>query len=414
MKSLKNTTRFSLGVIVGLFLLFFTVNPNKAKANNTSVIGGGISFEVFYQGLAPYGNWINDAKFGFVWSPNVGNDFRPYYSDGYWANTEYGNMWVSNYDWGWAPFHYGRWTMSNRYGWVWVPGYEWGPAWVSWREGGGYYGWAPLQPGVSISVSFGSGYRVPNNYWTFVPYRNLYASNIHSYHVRNRVPALVRNTTIINNTYVDNSVTYVSGPSRSDVTRRTGSTVKRYNVNSTNIRSATRSRVKDNSIAIYRPDSDRRSLNSANRRSAVTSKNNTRSTTNTSARRSANTATNNNSSSVTRRNATSTTSKPAATTNTRRSAANKSRTVKKATTPSNTRATTTTRRAPTSRATTTPKRATTTNSAPTSRARSTSATSRRASTPSPSVRKSTRASNTRATSPSTRSSRSSSTTARRR
>jgi hypothetical protein len=36
------------------------------------------------------------------------------------------------------------------YGWVWVPGrdadLEWGPAWVSWRTGGDYVGWAPLPP----------------------------------------------------------------------------------------------------------------------------------------------------------------------------------------------------------------------------------------------------------------------------
>jgi hypothetical protein len=29
---------------------------------------------------------------------------------------------------------------------VWVPGRDWGPAWVSWRTGGDYVGWAPLPP----------------------------------------------------------------------------------------------------------------------------------------------------------------------------------------------------------------------------------------------------------------------------
>jgi hypothetical protein len=33
------------------------------------------------------------------------------------------------------------------YGWVWVPDTVWGPAWVGWREGGNYIGWAPLPPG---------------------------------------------------------------------------------------------------------------------------------------------------------------------------------------------------------------------------------------------------------------------------
>ncbi len=287
MKSISPTHRFSFGIIAGLFLFFCTATPSQAKAGTA---GLGISFEVFYQNLAPHGNWINDVEFGFIWSPHVGNDFRPYYSNGYWANTEYGNMWVSNYDWGWAPFHYGRWTLHNRYGWVWVPGYEWGPAWVSWRAGSGYYGWAPLRPGVSINISFGSGYHVPSSYWTFVPYRNLYAANVYRYHVPRRAPSLVSNTTIINNTYVDNSVTYVSGPSRSDVRRRTGSRVKTYQVNNTNVRSAahSRSRVSGNKIAIYRPESTRRSASNMRSSNTNTRSHNTRAaSTTTTARRSA-------------------------------------------------------------------------------------------------------------------------------
>ena len=72
-------------------------------------------------------------------------DWRPY-ADGYWAYTDVGWTWVSYEDFGWATYHYGRWTDLADYGWVWVPGYEWGPAWVSWRTGGDYVGWAPLPP----------------------------------------------------------------------------------------------------------------------------------------------------------------------------------------------------------------------------------------------------------------------------
>ena len=77
-------------------------------------------------------------------------DFRPYNTGGHWVWTdEYGWMWASEYAWGWAPFHYGRWVFDDYYGWMWVPGYEWSPAWVEWRTGGDYFGWAPLGPGVS-------------------------------------------------------------------------------------------------------------------------------------------------------------------------------------------------------------------------------------------------------------------------
>ncbi len=67
---------------------------------------------------------------------------------GYWALTDYGNTWVSDYPWGWAAFHYGRWHFDKYYGWEWIPGHVWGPAWVSWRHGGGYYGWASPYPTV--------------------------------------------------------------------------------------------------------------------------------------------------------------------------------------------------------------------------------------------------------------------------
>ena len=33
--------------------------------------GGGISFNVFYNELRPYGRWINSHSYGRVWIPNV-------------------------------------------------------------------------------------------------------------------------------------------------------------------------------------------------------------------------------------------------------------------------------------------------------------------------------------------------------
>jgi hypothetical protein len=84
--------------------------------------------------------------------------------------TDVGWTWVSYEDFGWAAYHYGRWIRLEDYGWCWVPGYEWGPAWVSWRTGGDYIGWAPLPPagggeivyesrpiGGHVDVEFGIG-----------------------------------------------------------------------------------------------------------------------------------------------------------------------------------------------------------------------------------------------------------------
>ena len=105
-----------------------------------------VSYQSFYDQLSPYGNWINYPGYGYVWMPNTGPDFQPYATNGNWIYTNAGWTWASNYSWGWAPFHYGRWFYENGYGWMWVPGNEWAPAWVSWRGGGDYYGWAPLVP----------------------------------------------------------------------------------------------------------------------------------------------------------------------------------------------------------------------------------------------------------------------------
>ncbi|MEO6784881.1 MAG: DUF6600 domain-containing protein [Chthoniobacteraceae bacterium] len=104
------------------------------------------SFDVFYDTLAPYGEWANVEGYGAVWHPaDVDEDWAPY-TDGYWAYTDAGWTWVSYEDWGGITYHYGRWMRVRGYGWCWVPGYEWGPAWVSWRKSDDYIGWAPLPP----------------------------------------------------------------------------------------------------------------------------------------------------------------------------------------------------------------------------------------------------------------------------
>jgi hypothetical protein len=112
------------------------------------------AYTQFESTLSPYGSWVEDPTYGRVWVPSstvVGDDFTPYASGGYWADSDYGWAWVSDWDWGWAPFHYGRWLTLAGFGWCWVPGTVWGPAWVDWRFGNGYAGWAPLPPaGVVI------------------------------------------------------------------------------------------------------------------------------------------------------------------------------------------------------------------------------------------------------------------------
>lgn len=107
-----------------------------------------VSIDFFYNNLGNSGSWVEVGDYGYVWQPSVAvsnSNWRPY-ADGYWAYTDVGWTWVSYEDFGWATYHYGRWIRLHDRGWFWVPGYEWGPAWVSWRTGGDYVGWAPLPP----------------------------------------------------------------------------------------------------------------------------------------------------------------------------------------------------------------------------------------------------------------------------
>jgi hypothetical protein len=117
------------------------------------------NYDVFYDRLAPDGQWLNDDQYGYVWQPNVAvstTSWRPY-SDGRWVWTDRGWFWQSNEDFGWATYHYGRWALIDGAGWVWVPGRHWAPAWVSWRhtDNDEYVGWAPLPPESSFSTSVG-------------------------------------------------------------------------------------------------------------------------------------------------------------------------------------------------------------------------------------------------------------------
>jgi hypothetical protein len=208
------------------------------------------SYQDFYDGLAPYGQWINDPMYGYVWLPDVGSDFRPYYSNGYWAMTQYGNTWVSNYDWGWAPFHYGRWTFDNYYGWLWIPDTQWAPAWVSWRSNNDYYGWAPLGPGVSINVSLNS---IPVDWWVFLSPTYFYEPGFHRYCNNdwrfNR--GVYRQTNYINYTYNDRRSVYYTGPRADDYRQRTGRQASMFNISNNRRRGTTV--VRGNRINIYRP-----------------------------------------------------------------------------------------------------------------------------------------------------------------
>lgn len=249
---MKTLIKFPAMMLGLLLLLTGTTQIAKAQYDD-------VSLQTFYDELSPYGTWINDPEYGYVWRPDVDQaDFRPYYSNGRWAMTEYGNTWVSNYDWGWAPFHYGRWIYNRYNNWVWIPDTIWGPAWVDWRSGGGYYGWAPMGPSISININIGRRYVTPDFCWNFIPERHIYYNSYPRYYSgRNRV--YIRNTVIINNTYVRNNRTYYSGPRIDDVRRATNQNVTVYNVSRTNRSGG--NRIENNTVNVYAPRPSRGSDN---------------------------------------------------------------------------------------------------------------------------------------------------------
>src|SRR5687767_12982199 len=124
MHSLKTKTMKKLikTTLAALFMLSLMVTApvNTVKAQ----FSASISLQTFYDELDPYGQWVDDPDYGYVWVADAGLGFRPYYTRGHWVMTSYGAMWVSDYSWGWAPFHYGRWAYSSYYGWVWLPDTE--------------------------------------------------------------------------------------------------------------------------------------------------------------------------------------------------------------------------------------------------------------------------------------------------
>ena len=174
---------FFLGTVmattIGITPSFAQYRENYYRDNYNDQTG----FEYFYNGLAPYGRWVHSPRWGDVWRPYAGRDFRPYYY-GHWELTrEFGWYWDSNEPFGYITYHYGRWVYDDYYSWLWVPGYVWGPAWVVWRSGYDVTGWAPMPPDENFLDGYDDGY----NDWSdsdYYGYRRWYDSNATNIFVR--------------------------------------------------------------------------------------------------------------------------------------------------------------------------------------------------------------------------------------
>lgn len=264
MKRIIKLTALALIVLAGSL-------PLTASAQYTDGYDGGyddgygdrdVSYQTFYDELSPHGRWVDYPGHGYVWVPNAGSDFRPYSTNGHWVwSDNYEWMWVSDYDWGWAPFHYGRWDHDPYYGWYWVPGYEWSPAWVAWRDGGDYYGWAPIRPGINISINFNIGsYAPPVDFWCFTPRRYITYPRIYDYCLppTRNVTIIHQTNIIVNNFRYGGSYGFRAGPRRMDVERYVG------RINPVRFRQSNapgRTVFRNNEVSVYRPNFRRENNN---------------------------------------------------------------------------------------------------------------------------------------------------------
>ncbi len=211
------------------------------------------NYQQFYDELSPYGQWINNPTYGYVWVPAAGPDFVPYSTAGHWVYSSYGWTWVSDYSWGWAVFHYGLWDYDNFYGWYWIPNSQWGPAWVSWRSSPGYYGWAPLTPEYSFAAA-NSNYYIPPERYVFVRQEYITSPEVYQYYApRSEYHGYMNNSTVISRTNYDNDrhTTFMAGPEQGEVERVTGHQVQPVSFNESS--TPGHSQVTGGQLSIYRP-----------------------------------------------------------------------------------------------------------------------------------------------------------------
>jgi hypothetical protein len=280
---------FALGAAAALAIL---AGPARAQDDSN------VSFQTFYDQLGDQGTWIQTDNYGYVFQPQESDPNWQPYSNGHWVYTDQGWTWVSDDSWGWATDHYGRWVNLDGIGWCWVPGYIWAPAWVSWRYGGGYCGWAPLPPDTEVGIDFGddggffgfgfgfhiggdcdTAYGIGPGCYNFCPvgdlgardYRPYYANRYDNYRLINRT----RNVTNLN---VRNGAgpgrfgrVHAGGPSFAEVNAQSHTHVARVSLAASDRAGA--SSLHGHSLSVYAPNVDPGTIRTARPRSVAQSVN---------------------------------------------------------------------------------------------------------------------------------------------
>jgi hypothetical protein len=192
-----------------------------AQPQEASGLAPDVTYQQFYDYLEPYGSWIQMAGYGYVWQPGAtvrDNHWRPY-TLGRWAYTDDGWTWISDEPFGWVTYHYGRWMLTHTEGWVWVPGDQWAPAWVAWRYGNDFVGWAPLPPEARFDGATGiqqwadQQYNLGPSDYIFVPASEFGDSSMTADEVPpDQVDPIYDESTNLTDIYESGGVIYCYGP----------------------------------------------------------------------------------------------------------------------------------------------------------------------------------------------------------
>jgi hypothetical protein len=218
-----------------------------------------VGYNVFYDALSPYGSWLDLDPWGQVWQPAMTPaGWRPY-TMGHWVYSNDSWTWISDFEWGWAAFHYGRWFFDPYYGWVWIPGDVWGPAWVAWRWGDGFVGWAPVPAwvGWEMGVGFTIGdfdSLIPEHDWVFCGARDLDRPHLREllFPERNNDRYLGRTHDVtdfasVRDRVVDRSI------AADLIARANGRTVPRFRLMERRLPGPTQVRERNQEVELYRP-----------------------------------------------------------------------------------------------------------------------------------------------------------------
>jgi len=213
----------------------------------------------FYDDLASYGHWIQRPRYGWVWTPRVTvASWRPY-QYGHWVWTDLGWTWVSDEPFGWATYHYGRWYDDPDYGWEWVPGDQWAPAWVDWKAGNDYVGWAPLPPSYDYSPGVTVSLNLAPDDFIFVPQNRFLETRLVSYAVpRWESDRIYRGTRSFTRYDRFNNQVFNAGFPVDRVQQWTGRRVQRYQVADLGWNQRHQGgRFGQNRVAFFRPQVER-------------------------------------------------------------------------------------------------------------------------------------------------------------